>query len=896
MIEKNLPRKNQSLLLIFVLLFGVFFISGLIIKQEEVQGAIGLVVKWQFDGSGNFVDGGTPIAADINQDGNIEVLVGDYDGNFWCLDKNGNELWQVYSGGHINKRASIADIDKDHEVEILFASEYGTSNNTIFCLDSSGDTEWSYSVYDFDGAIGLALGDLDGDGYLEAVFGADSRNVYCLNHDGTVANGWPYHHSDNVDFEFIPAIADIDDDPELEVLIPGTIGLFCLSHVGNLQWIYDDYDDACLAPIINDIDNDGKLEIIYENGPSDKLWVVEGGSSSATLDWSYDTGGSGWYCSPAVANLDADDNMEIVVTSKSEKAYILDGSGSIQGDPISFDEASRGSPTIADLDGDGDYEIVLTKTEDSAPPVEDSLRIYSHTGDLIVSYDCGDVNSGTTIVDIDNDGIYEILISSSIGDTVYCLDITGVTQSGDAPWYTDHGTLFNNGWMDSDSDLVDDLTEDFYGTSPSDADSDDDGLTDGEEVINFGCDPMDADSDDDDLDDYEEIMTYQTDPSDTDSDDDTYSDWEEVTVGTDPNDPADNPGVDTDGDGLPDCEETNGVYEPSNPYADGSGYLYTDPTEPDSDFDGLPDYEEVYLGEDNYYTNPNDPDSDGDELDDNEEINGVYEPDNPYADGSGNLYTNPNEADSDGDSIDDKEEIFLGSDNYYTDPNATDSDGDGLDDLEEVTEGSDTYETDPTDPDSDDDDLTDGEEQSCGTDPNDEDYDGDGLLDGEEVNTYGTSPTDDDHDDDGLLDGEEVNTHQTDPTDPDSDDDGLDDQEEVTSGSDGYLTDPTDSDSDADGLEDGEEQTYATDPTDPDTDADGYSDYTEVTEGTDPTDPLDYPETPTTTPPPETTTPPETSTTPSSTKKGDFLKTFVTLVSLLTITAISLVISKRKRK
>ena len=62
-------------------------------------------------------------------------------------------------------------------------------------------------------------------------------------------------------------------------------------------------------------------------------------------------------------------------------------------------------------------------------------------------------------------------------------------------------------------------------------------------------DPNDADSDDDGLSDGDEVNTYATDPNDADSDDDGYevmlSDGEEVnTHGTDPNN------MDTDGDGV----------------------------------------------------------------------------------------------------------------------------------------------------------------------------------------------------------------------------------------------------------------------------------------------------------------------------------------------------------
>jgi ELWxxDGT repeat protein len=71
------------------------------------------------------------------------------------------------------------------------------------------------------------------------------------------------------------------------------------------------------------------------------------------------------------------------------------------------------------------------------------------------------------------------------------------------------------------------------------ADGDQDGLDDQDEVAQ-GTDPDDADSDDDGLSDGAEVLTHGTDALDADTDGDGYSDGEEVDVlGSDPLDPND---------------------------------------------------------------------------------------------------------------------------------------------------------------------------------------------------------------------------------------------------------------------------------------------------------------------------------------------------------------------
>jgi ELWxxDGT repeat protein len=68
------------------------------------------------------------------------------------------------------------------------------------------------------------------------------------------------------------------------------------------------------------------------------------------------------------------------------------------------------------------------------------------------------------------------------------------------------------------------------------ADGDQDGLDDQDEVAQ-GTDPDDADSDDDGLSDGAEVLTHGTDPLDADTDGDGYTDGEEIVGGSDPLDP-----------------------------------------------------------------------------------------------------------------------------------------------------------------------------------------------------------------------------------------------------------------------------------------------------------------------------------------------------------------------
>ncbi len=233
----------------------------------------------------------------------------------------------------------------------------------------------------------------------------------------------------------------------------------------------------------------------------------------------------------------------------------------------------------------------------------------------------------------------------------------------------------------------------FYGvsspanpTSPVLADTDGDGISDGDEDLNNNgrldsgeTNPAAADTDGDGLLDYDEINQYGTSPWRADSDGDGLPDGLEVKNGTDP---LKN---DTDGDGCFDGDEDKnrngqvdeGESDPRDATDCGSGLA-------DSDGDGLADEEEQRLG-----TDPNNPDSDGDGLSDYEEVR--------------THGTDPLKADTDGDGLSDGDEINV----RHTDPLKTDTDDDGIPDKIEIDSG-------------------------C-MDPNNNDSDGDSYLDGVEA-------------------------------------------------------------------------------------------------------------------------------------------------------------------
>ena len=229
---------------------------------------------------------------------------------------------------------------------------------------------------------------------------------------------------------------------------------------------------------------------------------------------------------------------------------------------------------------------------------------------------------------------------------------------------------------DPDADGLPNAQELLFSADPNNPDSEEDGLSDGEEVSTYHSDPMETDTDGDGLTDGEEAMTYGTDPCSADTDQDQMPDAWEVEHKLDPltNDGSEDP----DNDGLPNVGEFLHLADPQNS---------------DTDADGLNDGMEV----DTYGTTATSADTDGDKMPDGWEVaNGL------------NALENDARGDADGDGLSNYQEY-----QRATDPKNEDTDADGLSDGKEVY----AHGTDPLKPDTDGDGKSDGEEVFARTNP-----------------------------------------------------------------------------------------------------------------------------------------------------------------------------------
>lgn len=142
-----------------------------------------------------------PVLADLDGDGELEILFASYDGKmhaFW-LDKteHGNWPYAVYTGG-IYRFASepvVADLDNDGRAEVIFTSWVQKGSNqtgSLYILDYQGNLIHAVSLPpakgspDWNGALPApTLADIDGDADLEVVVNTAHSGLVAYDLPGT---------------------------------------------------------------------------------------------------------------------------------------------------------------------------------------------------------------------------------------------------------------------------------------------------------------------------------------------------------------------------------------------------------------------------------------------------------------------------------------------------------------------------------------------------------------------------------------------------------------------------------------------------------------------------------------------------------------------------------------
>jgi hypothetical protein len=289
-------------------------------------------------------------------------------------------------------------------------------------------------------SYGITVGDVDGDGDLDAVVAnwGTPQDVY-LNDGLGHFTAHPISPTFGAGASYAVALGDLDSDGDLDVLV---------ANGAAPQDVYLNNGLGCFAPHpisptfgagestaieLGDVDGDGDLDAVVANWGTPQDVYLNDGTGGFARHPASSTFGAGQSFDVALGDLDDDGDLDAVVANyynQAQAVYLNDGTGRFATHPISptFGAGSSHDIALGDLDGDGDLDAVIANYYNNQ--AEDVYlnngtgRFASHP--ISPTFGAGE-SSTVALGDLDGDGDLDAIVSNAEGqaEDVYLNDGTG---------------------------------------------------------------------------------------------------------------------------------------------------------------------------------------------------------------------------------------------------------------------------------------------------------------------------------------------------------------------------------------------------------------------------------------------------------------------------------------
>ncbi|MBD3233382.1 MAG: T9SS type A sorting domain-containing protein [candidate division Zixibacteria bacterium] len=413
---------------------------------------------------GNFSPSRGNCLADINGDGTLEVVASS-NNQVHVLDYYGEYLsgWPATTINVAQGAPSVGDVDNDGAMEIVQGTRGLVDGGRLYMFEADGTVSAGFPVNfnDQNVAAAPALYDLDSDGTMEIVVGTrdyPKGHLRVVDHDGSEWGGnWP------VLLDHVPtgtaAIADIDNDGEPEIAYMSYNSIYLVNVDGTaldgFPWTCPWGNFSYQSIALHDINDDGYLELMCANHKDGSSAFILDYQGNVLPGWPYYF--SRWtYSPPSIANIDDDDDVEIVVgvsggfSYPTDNLYAFDTDGTVlPGFPVVIQGSAEGPTGIGDTESNGDMYLAFDNNTVDQQYLG-FIHVCDNAGNLDPDYPLRPTGftymNGIQLADLDRNGVMEFVNISSY-DYAYINVWSQRDFYGDHPveWETYHANNHRTG-------------------------------------------------------------------------------------------------------------------------------------------------------------------------------------------------------------------------------------------------------------------------------------------------------------------------------------------------------------------------------------------------------------------------------------------------------------------
>ncbi|HET7584208.1 MAG TPA: FG-GAP-like repeat-containing protein [Gemmatimonadaceae bacterium] len=359
----------------------------------------------------------TMVVSDIDQDGDPDLLWGDFfePGLLWLVNTGscaapviGRDTVVFPANQPLRTSGynapAVADLDGDGDLDVLVGALGGafapdrTSRGNLYYLEQTGRMAFAVRTTTFLSSIDVgsesspALVDLDGDGDLDLVIGnkieptnPGTAAMFVYENRGT-ARAPEYHAAARLpgvsgEFHYVPAFADLDGDGDPDLVAGSwrdavqyyrnegtrTQPRFVLADSALLRLTRGSY----ATPALGDLTGDGLLDAIVGESSGTLNYYRNDGTRTAPhfalVSDSLDGIRVGRRSAPALVDLDGDGLLDLVVGTEAGPPLVYRNVGTRQEPRFESDSALTRSlpwipplsaPTFGDVNGDGTTDMM----------------------------------------------------------------------------------------------------------------------------------------------------------------------------------------------------------------------------------------------------------------------------------------------------------------------------------------------------------------------------------------------------------------------------------------------------------------------------------------------------------------------------------------------------------